>query len=267
MRQPECTRTTGRGAWRRLSIALALAAALAGCAGGDTRTSSSGRDSPGRQAAITGTSLGQAYIRQGDYEAALEKIEGAIRSDPRYAPAYSARGLLYERINRADRAGAAYARSVELAPEDGALLNNYGSWLCRNGQPAEADAMFVRALDDPFFRGKLEVLFNAGRCAQGAGELASADGYYRRALELDPAHAPSLSQMARLQVARGDHMRARAFLQRLEAIGPLDATSLELAASIETGLGNAAAAEAYRARLREQFPDHRPSTEQDPATP
>jgi len=67
MRQPECTWSTGQGAWRRLSIALALGAALAGCAGGDTRTASSGRDSPGRQAAITGTSLGQAYIRQGDY--------------------------------------------------------------------------------------------------------------------------------------------------------------------------------------------------------
>ncbi len=258
----------GRGGARRLAIALALAAALAGCAGGDTRSSSSsGRDSPGRQAAITGTSLGQAYIRQGDYEAALEKIEGAIDADPRYAPAYSARGLLYERINRADRAGPAYARSVELAPEDGALLNNYGSWLCRNGRPAEADAMFVRALDDPFFRGKLEVLFNAGHCAQGAGDLAGADGYFRRALELEPRHAPSLLQMARLQSARGDNMRARAFLQRLEALGPLDATTLELAAAVETGLGNAAAAEAYRVRLREQFPDHRPPSEQDPATP
>ncbi|MFN3431011.1 MAG: polysaccharide biosynthesis tyrosine autokinase, partial [Candidatus Sericytochromatia bacterium] len=137
--------------------------------------------------------------------------------------------------------GAAYARSVELAPEDGALLNNYGSWLCRNGRAAEADAMFVRALDDPFFRGKLEVLFNAGHCAQGAGDLAAADGYFRRALELEPRHAPSLLQMARLQSARGDNMRARAFVQRLEALGPLDATTLELAAAVEAGLGNATA--------------------------
>ena len=48
------------------------------------------------------------------------------------------------------RAGEHYRRAAELAPTRGAVLNNYGAWICAQGRAVESLAWFDRALAAPY---------------------------------------------------------------------------------------------------------------------
>lgn len=249
---------------RRDLSALALAVLLVGCAGSGARPGASDERA---RLATQNVAMGQQYLEKGMYEIALQRLQEALRHDPRSADAHSLLGVLYERIGRPALAEEHYSRSVRLAPERGAILNNYGAWLCRNGRPAEAGEWFVRALDDPFYRTPVAALANAGTCAMLAGRPEQAEEYFRRVLDFDANHLDSLHQLTVLSYAKGDLLRARAFSQRRLAGGAPDPGVLELAARIEDGLGDNAAANRYRARLRTEFPDYRPTSPDSPRTP
>lgn len=243
---------------RALVASIALCVGLAACAG--TSAPRSGGESPNARAANDNVALAQEYIRNGQYEIAMGRLEQALRLDPRSANAHTMMGLLNERIGRSERAGVSYRRAAQLEPDKGDFANNYGAWLCRNGQPSESLDWFEKALEDPFYRTPDLALSNAGRCARQAGEVGRADGLLRRALEANPRNTTVLSELARLQFDQGDFLRARAFIQRRESAGTVDPETLELAARIEERLGDMDAANRYRTRLVNEFPEFRPST-------
>ncbi|HET6604186.1 MAG TPA: type IV pilus biogenesis/stability protein PilW [Xanthomonadaceae bacterium] len=241
----------------RLALLLAPVLALSACATGGGRSSASETGTT-RSAADVNVQLGQKYMERGDLEIAMEKLRKAVELDPRSADAHTMLGVLYERIGRVELAGEHYARSVALDGDDGVMLNNYGGFLCRQRRYDEADAMFAKALEDPFYRTPNAALTNAGVCAMQAGRLERAESYLRRALEKEPRNSGALFQLAQVNFAKGEFLSARAFIQRLEAASPATAEALSLAARIEERLGDKAAADKYRKRLRTEFPDYRP---------
>jgi len=238
---------------RQLAV-IALALVLGACA--------SNGDGPRGKADVehavqTNLGLAQSYMGKGDFEAALDKLRKAQSLDPRSAQTQSMLGMLHERIGRPALAGPYYEKSVALAPNDGAMLNNYATWLCRSKRSADSLAWFDRALDDPFYKTRAMAYGNAGRCAVEAGLLERADGYFRSALEIDPNFTDVLQDMASLSLRRGDFLRARAFVQRREALGPVGPVLLDIAAHVEDGRGDNEAAQRYRKQLLEQFPEYR----------
>lgn len=235
-----------------LCACLALVA-LGGCGGGAVRRADDER------AVHTNLGLAESYMRNGDYETALAKLKKAEQIDPQSADVQSMLGLLYASIRRPEQADEYYHKSVKLGPRAGGILNNYATWLCRSGRSAESLEWFDRALDDPFYKTQALALSNAGRCAVEAGQLERADGYFRRAIELDGSLRDVLQDMAALSFQRGDLMRARAFVQRREAAGTVGPQLLELAEKVEDGLGDKEAAKRYRNRLIKEFPEFRSS--------
>lgn len=193
--------------------------------------------------------LGQRYYARGEYEIALEKLQSALQIDPRSANAHTVIAILYETIGDNEKAGDHYRRSVQLAPRSGDVLNNHGSWLCRQGRFDDADAHFRRALADPFYRTPEAALANAGTCALAAGRHEAGGDYLRQVLARRPDDPQALIGLAEVAWRDGDLMRARAFLQRAEAQVELGEAALRLAVSVEEGLGDGRAADAYRARL------------------
>lgn len=193
--------------------------------------------------------LGQRYYERGEYQIALDKLQSALSIDPNSANAHTVIAILYETINDAGKAGEHYRKSVQYAPRSGDILNNYGSWLCRQRKYEEAEAHFRRALADPFYRSPEAALANAGTCALAAGNFDQAENYFRQVLQARPNDDQALLGMAQVAYRKDDFMRARAFLQRAEAINPLGNSALELAVRIEESLGDKRSAAAYRARL------------------
>jgi type IV pilus assembly protein PilF len=240
---------------RHLGTAWLLSAALAlvGCAsGGDfARPSASEKN---QQAAKLHTQLAQEYFRKGQLDVARDRVQRALQLDPGSSDAHSVAALLHDQIADYPRAELHYRRAAELKPKDGGVNNNYANFLCSRGRFDEADDYFRVAIADPYYRTPEVALANAGTCAQRAGRNEAAEQYLRRALERDPNYAAALLPMAKTLTARGDHLRARAFLQRHEAVAAPSADALALGLDIEEALGDHRAAAEYRKRLLDQFP-------------
>ncbi len=249
--------------WFVAGVILALAACTGG-GGGGARSSASNEDGSDASAAELMVQLGQGYLQQDKLDLARDKLQKAIQLDPKSVHANTMLGVLNERVKRPELAEKFYRKAVQLAPEDGQVNNNLGTFLCGSGRAAQSLEWFDKALDDPYYKTPWVALANAGVCAGKTGNLARAEDSFRRVLEFQPQSAVALYELARLNVGKGDYLRARAFQQRLEAVDVVSPEVFELGADIETRLGNVKAAEGYRERLRRDFPDYQ--TGQQPAS-
>ena len=244
----------------RDATVLLMALSLSACAGGgSTRASSTGEPNSKQKAAELQVQLGQGYLQQDKLDIARDKLQKALQLDPQSVHANTMLGVLNERIGRPELAEKFYRRAVQLAPEDGEANNNLGAFLCGAGRPGEADGWFRKALEDPYYKSPTVALANAGVCSQKAGDGGRAQEYFRRVLEFQPENAVALYELSRLNLEKGDFLRARAFQQRLESTASNAPEVLELGAIIETRLGNAKAAAEYRERLKRDFPDFKSS--------
>lgn len=203
--------------------------------------------------------LSKVRLLHGDYSAAESEARQALKLDPTSVDANTLIAVAKERGGDMKGAGSYYQRAVDLAPGRGGPLNNYGTWLCTSGQPAESLAWFDRALADPAYVTPSAALANAGSCADQAGQGARAERDLRRALQLDPNNGVALSALAEREFRAGNAFEARAFSERRLAAAPADARSLQLASQIEEKLGDRTAAAKYVQRLRAEFPDTRAS--------
>ncbi len=255
---------------RNCVLIVAIVALLAGCHGFGNRNGTlrmtDNKDHPSRSqskpdpkaAAENEVELAGEYIRDKEYQIALERLQKAVKLDSSSATAYSMLGLLYERINRPQLADQNYARSAKMAPDKGDIQNNYAVWLCQSGHPAESDVYFRKALNDPFYKTPATAMVNAAACATAAGKPALAEGYYRQVLATDSTNAAALYQVASLLFQRGEYMNARAFMERASATGEVAPEILDLGARIEDKLGDRTAADGYRQRLSQDFPQYTP---------
>ncbi|HEY0503505.1 MAG TPA: type IV pilus biogenesis/stability protein PilW [Lysobacter sp.] len=201
--------------------------------------------------------LERAQVRMmgGDYAAAEREARQALKLDPRSADAYTVLAAGAARRGARDEAGQHYLRAAELAPENGAILNNYAVWLCSQGRAEESLGWFEKALVDRRYTTPSMALANAGSCAIRAGRAARGERDLRKALELDPRNATALAAMAELEFRRGNAFEARAFSERRLSAAPADRGALQLASQIEHKLGDTAAAARYVQRMRAEFPE------------
>ncbi|MGV8944348.1 type IV pilus biogenesis/stability protein PilW [Thermomonas sp.] len=202
------------------------------------------------QAPVQLLAAASSLYAAGQLDKAKLKAQQALRADPASGDAHTLLGLIGSAKGQIADAGAHYQKALGIAPDNGAYANNYGIWLCSNGQALESLAWFDKALQDPAYPTPVTALANAGTCAQQAGELVRAEENWRRALSLDPEIAPALSGLANLQFGRGQYLEARAFVERWLAIAPQDASALQLAVKVEHKLGDNAAAQRYLLRLQ-----------------
>ncbi|WP_347259873.1 type IV pilus biogenesis/stability protein PilW [Rudaea sp.] len=200
--------------------------------------------------------LGQKYMELGKLELAQDNLLKALKYDRQSVNAHTLLATLYDRIGDRTQALQHYREAVQLAPKAGAENNNYGMYLCKLGQYAEARKYFDAAFADGFYAAKASAYTNAGTCellGQGSLDLAEAD--FRKALAFEPNNAQALFQLANVLYKKNDFFKARAFVQRYDAVGQPSPDALSLARDIELKLGHADAARDYAQRLRDQFPE------------
>lgn len=270
----EVPASTGRDVRVRMVWALLLVVVSAGCSRlsfirADTSRgkfestahevviTQKGRSSAGSALALV--QRAQQRLGNGELAEAEREARQALKLDPKSAAAYTVLAIVQDRGGNAKVAEQHYRRAAELAPDQGGMLNNYGTWLCGNGRAAESLAWFDRALAAPGYQTPDVAAANAGSCALQAGQTTRADALLRQALVFDPTNQVALSAMAELEFNAGRTMSARAFSERRLAAAPADPPALLLASQIERKLGDSAAAEAYVRRLRAEFPDARSS--------
>lgn len=236
----------------RLTTIIALAVALAGCI--STTTGPNPPKASNADAAQANAALGMNYMRQGNYELALDKLQRAVKQDPNMADAHGTLAMLYGRMGDPDLADKHYRRALQLKPGDPELQNNYGVFLCGRGRYAEAESSFLKAAGNLRYRTPEAALTNAGVCARRIPDAERAENLFRQALARNPGFADALWQMADLSFERGNLLQARAFLERHMDNADATPEALWLGVRMEQSLGHDDVARNYAGRLKTEFP-------------
>ncbi|HMM76667.1 MAG TPA: type IV pilus biogenesis/stability protein PilW [Gammaproteobacteria bacterium] len=246
-------------AFRRAALAalvVCVAAALAACQSAPKPKPDAGTDERAKVAGLN-TQLGIEYMKDGDNELALKKLQKALEIDPHFVDAHNAMGLLRTRLRQFDEAEESFKAALRADPGNSMALNNYGQFLCQQKRYEEGQARFTEAVKNPLYRTPEIALTNAGLCAMQAKDPARAEDHFRAALEKNPMVAPALLQMAQIHYDRGAFADAERYYKRYLAIAPQTPRSLAFGIRLSKALGDADKAASYAIGLRNKFPDSR----------
>lgn len=207
--------------------------------------------------AIANVNLGVEYMRQGNYERALERLNYTKQVKPEYAPTYNVLGLLHQRLDDVIQAEINFRKSIQLDNGNPDFLNNYGQFLCKQDRDIEAIEYFLEAARDPFYEAPEIPFSNAGTCAYKHSHIDKAVGYFEKALSLNPNIPTTLIQMSEICYDKGDHLAAHEYLDRYVDLSRHTAKSLWLGIRIERQLGNKDAVSSYALLLRNNFSEEK----------
>lgn len=198
--------------------------------------------------------LGVRYIELNKLEIAKENLQIALEKDPNNAQAHNANAYLYEKLHDYPKAKQNYQLALELAPDAWSIQNNYGRFLCEQGDHQQGLQIMMRAFTTQLNDKAWLALTNAGRCQLQAHDKSSAKHYFERALILNAVYAPALIEMQSLSFEAGDYLAAQAYFKRYVDVEAVTPASLWIARQTELALGHALMAQEDDKLLLDKFP-------------
>ena len=244
---------------------LALAALVAGCGSlgksaekvddAPQTTTQANSENPLRYRARVHAELGSNYFQRGQMAVALEELNEAIRLDAKYGVAHSILGLVYADLGDVTKADASFQAAIAVAPAEGDIRNNYGSFLCRQNRAKEGLEQFEAALRLPLYATPNIALENAGSCALAASLIRPADAYFARLVQMQPLNSRGYQGLAAiaLKTSRFDDVR-RHVRMGLNA-APTSPELYFYGACAERRLGDKATEDSYAQQLRSRYAD------------
>jgi len=234
-----------------LLVVSVFASLFAGCVAVNQRASSD------EDIAKANVDLASEYFRKGQLNHALDISKKALRYHPNSVQGNILIALVYERLEKFDKADGFLETAVDLVKKETVtysyIHNVYGAFLCKRGRAEEAQAHFEIAINNKLNQNLVATLENAGFCAYEQQNYDIAERYFRQALKLNPAIAGVLFKMAKLKFETKANLLARAYIQRYHSLtrGP---ESLALAIKIERGLNAESEAVKLIRELKKLFP-------------
>lgn len=173
--------------------------------------------------------LGMGYLRQGDAPRAKRKFLNAIELGADSPDANGAMAYFLEKTGDIKEATAYYRKALALAPNSGAQLNNYGTFLCRAGKYQEAEIYFLKSVKDSTYVNSAGAWENAGLCASAIPDYAKAETYFLRALGQDSHRRQSLAELVSIELKKNNSEQALAYVTKYQEIVLNDPNLLALA--------------------------------------
>lgn len=158
--------------------------------------------------------LGLGYLKQGNIPRSKRKLLLALEQAPNSPEANAAMGYFMEKTADVDNARVYYKKAMASAPGRGTQLNNYGAFLCRQGDYAEAEQYFLKAVNDLQYEHTAGAYENAGLCAMAIPDDTKAEHFFMKALAQDPSSEQSLSELVKLEMKHDRSPNALTYLQK-----------------------------------------------------
>ena len=201
--------------------------------------------------------LGIAYLQQGNYALAKEKLERSLKQNPKDPDVHTSLGLLYDRTGDPKLADKHFREALRLAPDNPDISNNYAIYLCKNGRVDEGVERFTAVATNKYYRTPEVALTNAGVCLRGAKRLDEAQAEVRRrdqgAAQLQRGHGaardPARSSAGRCAEAR---KVVDTYLERVHARTRMCCYA---AVTVARAAKDKMSEEKYSRTLRLEFPD------------
>ncbi|EJL9412218.1 MULTISPECIES: type IV pilus biogenesis/stability protein PilW [Vibrio] len=227
---------------------LGLIIALAGCVT-VTETAGNTAQSDPTEMAEARIALGLGYLENGSMIKARENLEKALQHAPDYYRSQLSMAHYYEAVGENDSARKMYRTALSKHPKNGNVLNNFGTFLCKQGEYDTADQYFRRAVEQPYYYLISASYENAGLCALKAGKTDNAREYFKRAIDHDPNRLLSILQLTKMEIEAGDYTPARLRLMDLNQRYGYQKASLKLLIELEKRAGNSALEQKYQTLL------------------
>ena len=207
------------------------------------------------QAAKYNIQLGTAYLQQGNYALAREKLERALKQNPKDPDVHTSLGLLYDRTGDVKGADKHFKEALRLAPDNPGLSNNYAVYLCKNGRVDEGVERFTAVANNKYYRTPEVALTNAGVCLLGAKRLDEAEKRFAGAIRARPNYSDATVQLANVHLERNQVTEARKVVDTyLNAFKP-QADVLYSGVLVARAAKDRMSEEKYSRALRLDFPD------------
>lgn len=206
------------------------------------------------RAALVNVELGLGYLEQGQVARAKTKLTHAIKLAPKLSETHSAMAYFLEMVGEFKEAEREHKKAISFSGK-GAVLNNYGAFLCRRGRLKEADRTFHKAIEDKEYARTAEVYENAGLCALKWPDDQKAAEYLMTAIQRDPNRSSAFLELASLSLKQQKFSEAREWLDRYRAIAEQSARSLWLGISVARGLKDENGVASQALMLKNLFED------------
>jgi len=237
-----------------VSLLASLALLLAGCATDSTRKPLK-RESADVTASKYNIQLGTAYLQQGRYDLAKEKLERAVKQNPKDPDGHTSLGLLYDRTGDLKLADKHFREALRLAPDKPDVINNYAIYLCKNGRVDDGVEKFSSVAANRYYRTPEVALTNAGVCLRSAKRLDEAQQKFAGAIKARPNYSEATVQLAALHLERAQLVEARKVVDTyLSAFKP-NPDVLFAGVNVARAAKDKLAEEKYSRALRLEFPE------------
>ncbi|AOR59733.1 type IV pilus biogenesis/stability protein PilW [Pectobacterium parmentieri] len=204
--------------------------------------------------AQTRLQLGLAYLARNNLDSARQNLEKAVAVAPQDYRTQLGMALYEQRIGENRLAEQRYQQVLNMVPENGSVMNNYGAFLCSLGQYVAAQRQFSAAAQLPDYSQVADALENAGYCFFNAGRVDDARNLLSRALKYDPKKGVALLAEANQQFSAGKSEQARLLIEIYQHSLPASAESLWLQIRFAALAGHDGDKERYGNVLARSFP-------------
>ena len=183
-----------------------------------------------------------------DFDRAAADYDQAIKLDPKFAPSYLNRGLLWQAKKDYDRAIADFDQAIRLAPDNAAAVNARGLMLrhSRASSTAPSPISTAPSRSNPTMP---TITTTAATSWRDRGRFDRAVEDYDKAIELSPSFAFAFYNRSQAHYLAGRFAEALADAGKAAALNENSAAALSLRGLIQEKLGarDAAIADLRRA--------------------
>jgi type IV pilus assembly protein PilF len=238
------------------TLVVLAAALLVGCI-----TSDGGggkplkQDDPKEAAAKYNIQLGTAYLQQGNYPLAKEKLERSLKQNPKDPDVHTSLGLLYDRVGDPKLADKHFREALRLDPTKPDISNNYAIYLCKNGRTEEGVERFMAVAGSKYYRTPEVALTNAGVCLRAAKRLDEAQEKFNGAIKARPNYSEATVQLASLYLERERLPDARRVVDTYISAFKPDSDVLLMGVTVARAAKDRMGEEKFCRTLRMEFPD------------
>ena len=184
-------------------------------------------------AAAYNVQLGLGYLAQNDRMRAREKLHRALMQDPDSIEPHLALAYYYETVGEQIKAQQTYQHALEILPQSGQVNNNYGVFLCSQGDYAQALVYFDRALADTYYPNSASAYENMALCLAKMNH-PEAEKYAHLALQQDPKRNSLLLKLSFILAEQKQIARAQAYLDQYHRLSEPTPASMSLARQLSS---------------------------------
>ena len=147
--------------------------------------------------------LGEAYLHQGNYAAAMKEFKKAEKKYPDDHILQYDLGLLYYRREKFDEAIVHYKKALEISPDFGPAMNSLANAYAGKKDWDQAIIHYKKVINDMLYATPHFAYSGMGNAYYYKGDLERSEKYYLQALSIKPDFVSALQGLSETYIAMG----------------------------------------------------------------